>query len=244
MVIYLRPATRIRIAAVLSLILVVLGVRAGLLVQGESIETAAKIRPITRVETSLMEVGLIVDVVSGGRGEIEACLRALDAMGAKATWFLSATLVEADEALVKEITSRDHEIGLKGTDDKRIDNLPEAEMLDRIQRARQALMKVAVPTAPFFYPPGERWSDALVSLVFREGYQAVKPGVDLSSMRGKEADAARRVAEEVSPGDILKIKVDKKGIHPAEKYLAPLASALGERNLGMVTLSRLFKGVR
>ena len=42
MVIYLRPATRIRIAAVLSLVLIVLGVRAGLSVQGSSLETAAR----------------------------------------------------------------------------------------------------------------------------------------------------------------------------------------------------------
>ncbi|HHX29457.1 MAG: polysaccharide deacetylase family protein [Bacillota bacterium] len=244
MVIYLRPATRIRMAAVLSLILVVLGVRAGLSVQSESLETAAKVRPITRVETSLMEVGLIVDVTSGGPDQISACLAALDGMGAKATWFLTATLVEAEEDTVRAIMSGGHEIGIKGTDDKRIDNLPQAEMLDRIQRARQALMKIAAPTAPFFYPPGERYSDALVLLAFQEGYQSLKPGLDLAGMKGKEADAARKMVQRVSPGDILKIRVDKKGVVPAEKYLAALASALGSANLSVVTVSQLFKGVR
>jgi len=244
MVIYLRPATRIRIAAVLSLVLIVLGVRAGLSVQGSSLETAAKIRPITRVETSLLEVGLIVDVTSGGPDEVMACLAVLDDLGVTATWFLTATLVEAGEALVKEVTSRGHEIGIKGTDERRLDKLPQAEMLDRIQRARQALMKTAVPTAPFFYPPGERFSDALVSIAFQEGYQAIKPGVDLSRMKGKEADAARKMAERMSPGDILKIRVEKKGIFPAEKYLSSLIPRLNGMNLSVVTLSQLFKGVR
>lgn len=244
MVIYLKPATRIRIAAVLSLILIVLGVRAGLSLQDGSIETVAKIRPITRVETSLLEVGLVVDVTSGGPDEVMACLTALDELGARATWFLTATLAEAEETLVREITSRGHEVGIKGTDEKRIDNLPQAEMLDRIQRARQALMKVGAPTAPFFYPPGERFSDALVSLAFQEGYQSVKPGVDLTGMRGKEAEAARKMAERIFPGDILKIKVDKKGLVPAEKYLSPLMSALGGMNLTVVNLSQLFRGVR
>ena len=244
MVIYLKPATRIRIAAVLSLFLIVLGVRAGLSVQSGTIETAAKIKPISRVDTSLLEVGLVVDVTSGGPEEVMACLAVLDELEVKATWFLTATLVEAGETPVKELTSRGHEVGVKGTDEKRIDNLPQAEMLDRIQRARQAFMKIAVPTAPFFYPPGERYSDALVAIAFQEGYQSIKAAVDLSGMKGKEADAARKIAERISPGDILKIRVDKKGIMPAEKSLASLIPQLKGMNLSVVSLSQLFKGVR
>ncbi|MGI6663032.1 MAG: polysaccharide deacetylase family protein [Bacillota bacterium] len=152
MVIYLRPATRIRIAAVLSLVLIVLGVRAGLSVQGSSLETAAKIRPITRVETSLLEVGLIVDVTSGGPDEVMACLAVLDDLGVKATWFLTATLVEAGEALVKEVTSRGHEIGIKGTDERRLDKLPPGGDAGQDPKGEAGAHENSRPDGPFLLP--------------------------------------------------------------------------------------------
>ncbi|MGI6663031.1 MAG: hypothetical protein ACOX4B_06090 [Bacillota bacterium] len=55
---------------------------------------------------------------------------------------------------------------------------------------------------------------------------------------------ARKMAERMSPGDILKIRVEKKGIFPAEKYLSSLIPRLNGMNLSVVTLSQLFKGVR
>lgn len=244
MLVYLKPATKIRIAAILSVILLALGVRAGLSVQGASLETAARLSPLSRVETSELEVGLVVDVTSASSEEVMACLQVLENLEVKATWFLTATFVEAAEGTVRELVSKGHEMGIKGTDEKRLDNLPQAEMLDRIKRSRQALMKTSVPTAPFFYAPGGRFSDALVSVAFQEGYQSIRPGVDLTGMKGKEADAARKMAGRISPGDILGIRVDKKGTLPAEKYLSALVGRLKEMNLSVVSLSRLFKGVK
>lgn len=244
MVIYLRPATRVRIVAVLSVILVVLGVRAGISVQPGPVEVSAKILPITHVGTSLPEVGLVVDVTSGGPEQVNACLAALDSLGAKATWFVTATFAEAEEAVVKEIEAKGHELGVKGTGEKRIDNLPEVEIRDRLQRARQALLKAGIEAAPFLYPPGQRYSDKLVSLAFENGYQAVKPGIDLTRMKGKEDGASQKIAGDLAAGDILLMRVEKKGVVPAEKYLAALSGVIKEKNLTVVTLSGLFRGVQ
>lgn len=244
MVIYLKPATRMRIAAALSVILLLLGVRAGLFLQEERVEVAAKISPVSRVATLLPEVGLVVDVTTGGPEQVKACLSALDSIAVKATWFVTATFAEAQADVVKEIASRGHELGVKGTDEKRIDNLPEAEIRDRLQRSRLALSKNGIEAAPFLLPPGRRYSDVLVSLAFKDGYQAVKPGVDLTRMKGKEVPAAQKIVESLSAGDILLLRVDKNGLVPAEKYLAAFATSLKGKNLSIVPLSQLFKGVK
>ena len=83
-------------------------------------------------------------------------------------------------------------------------------MLDGI-KGEAALMKTAVPTAPFFYPPGERFSDILS--IASGGCQAIKPGVDLSRMKGKEAMRRADGGAHVSRRH-LKIRVEKKGVFP------------------------------
>lgn len=244
MVIYLKPATRLRVVVVLSVVLILLGIRGGLALQGEPIETAAKIVPIDRVNTSLPEVALVVDVTTGGPEQVNACLTALESIGAKATWFVTATFAESQEQAVKEIAVKGHEFGVKGTDEKPIDKLSQVEMKDRLQRSRQALLKAGIQAAPFLCPPGRRFSDALVTLAFQEGYQAIKPGIDLGRMKGKELEAGKKTADSLKVGDILVLRVDKKGIAPAEKYLAALSVSMKNQGMAVVTLSQLFKGVK
>lgn len=240
MVVYLKPATRVKIVATVSAILILLGVRAGIAPQGKVVDATAKIVPVSRVNTALPEVGLAVDVADAGAEHVKACLATLDSLGAKATWFVTATFAEAQEAAVKEIAARGHELGVKGTDEKRMDNLPQADIKDRLQRSRQALSKAGIQAAPFLYPPGQRYSDALVSLAFHDGYQTVKPGVDLC--RGKEAKVLEKMAKDLKAGDILLVRIGKKG--PLPPHLTAAAASVKDKGLSIVALSRLFRGVK
>jgi len=244
LLIFMRPGTRLRIAGVLAFVLILLGVRAGITLYGSEEEAMAKITPQSRVKTSLSSVGLMVDVSEAPAEEISAALAALSAIDAKATWFVDATTVESSQDVVKEIAAAGHELGIKGTDHKAIDKLSEAEVRDRLLRARQALSRLDLGPAPFLYPPLGRYSDTVMAVAFSEGIGAVKPAHDASRMKGKEAEAAAKLAGSLEAGDFVLIRVEKKGLKPAAAYLEALVQSLAEKGLSMEPLSVLVKGVK
>jgi len=243
-VIYLLPGTRRRIAFFLSLVLVLLGARLGLSIQGQEKETVARMAPVSHVNTGQPHVGLMVDVSQARPEQVQAALAVVESLRVKGTWFVDATFVESQPTVVTEIVSKGHDLGLKGTDQAPIDRLSQVEIKERVQRSRQALAKAGLEPAPFLYPPLGRFSDAVVTVAFQEGYQAVKPGFDASVMRGKEADAAKKLAGSMKPGDIVVVKVGRKGLEPEQRYLTALVSSLKEHGLAAVPLSALVKGVK
>lgn len=244
LLIYLRHGTRMRVVAVLALVLILLGVRAGLSLHEGEEEAMAKILPLSRVNTSLPSVGLIVDVSQADAERISAALTALQSTQVKATWFIDATTVESCQAAVKEIASGGHELGIKGTDQKPLDKLPALEVKDRLQRSRQALAQLDIEPVPFLYPPSGRYSDVMVSVAFQEGIEAVKQAFDATRMRGKEEDAAAKLAGSLKSGDFLLVRVGRKGMEPAASYVAALQASLNRRGLSFLPLSVLVKGVK
>ena len=113
-----------------------------------------------------------------------------------------------------------------------------------MSRSRQAFSQIGVQPVPFLYPPSGRYSDELVAVAFQEGIEAVKPAHDASRMRGKEADAASKLAGSLKGGELVLVRVGRKGIDPSDVYLTALQAALSERGLSVVPLSALVKGVK
>lgn len=240
----MRPGTRLRVIGVIALVLILLGVRVGITLYGGEEEAMAKITPQSRVKTSLASVGLMVDVSGAPAEEISAALAALSAIQAKATWFVDATTIESCQEVVKEVAAAGHELGIKGTDQKAIDKLSEAEVRDRLLRARQALSQLSLNPSPFLYPPSGRYSDTVIAVAFSEGIEAVKPAHDASRMKGKEAEAAAKLAGSLEAGDFVLVRVEKKGLKPGAAYLAALQESLAEKGLSIAPLSALVKGVK
>jgi hypothetical protein len=243
-VIYFRPWTRRRIIVVLALVLVLLGARVGISLQGPKQEVVAKISPVSRVNTSQPSVGIMVDVAQARPEQVRAALTTLEALKVKGTWFLDATTVEAEPSVTKEIASKGHEIGLKGTDQKPLDRLSQVDVKDRLLRARQALAKVGVEPVPFVYPPLGRYSDTVVTAAFQEGCQAVKPAIDASTLRGKEDAAAEKMVGLLKPGDLVILRVGRTGLDPEQRYLESLVRSLEQHGLSPVPLSALVKGIK
>ncbi len=244
MVIYLRPSTRRKVVIVLSFVLVVVGVRLGATLVERPKETAAKISPMTTVRTQEPLAALAIDVTTAGPDQVVQCLGVLDSLSVQATWFANATFVEANSQLIGQIAAKGHEFGIKGTDEKPMDRLSSQDVLDRIMRSRQALAKASQEPAPFFLPPGGRTSGALSQSAFQEGFHEIRPGVDARIMRGKALDAGKRLAQTVKPGDIVLMRIDKKGMSPAPDYLGALVGSLGEQGISLVTLSSLVRSVK
>ena len=244
MLIYLKPGTRMRVVATLALVFILLGARAGLTIYGHEEAAMAKITPLSRFNTSLSSIGLMVDASLAGAEELAAALAVLEEAQMKGTWFIDATTVESCQAAVKEIADKGHEFGIKGTDQKALDKLQALEIKDRLSRSRQAFSQMGIQPAPFLYPPSGRYSDELIAVAFQEGIEALKPAHDASRMRGKEADAASKLAGSLKSGDLVLLRVGRKGIEPAATYLAALQTALAERGITAVPITALVKGVR
>ncbi len=242
MVIYLRPGFRRRAIIVASVILVALGVRLAMPV-GENQPTAARISLIQQVRTNAPLVGLAVDVTTGTAVEITALMTALEGLGVKATWFVNATLVEANTDLIRQMAILGHEFGVKGTDEKPMNRLSALEIKDRLARSRKALSAASVDAAPFFLPPGGKASDNLVQTAFGEGFHALKPRLSATSMKGKEKEAGEKLSGQATPGDIILMRLEKKGPVPKEVYLQSLATHLLDRGLTVTTLSALVRSI-
>lgn len=244
MVIYLRPGSRRRMAIFAVFVLVILGMRVGMYIPLGEQQAHAKIMPIEKVRTEEPLFGVVVDVTTAGLDEVTACVSFLDNLGIKATWFMNATFIESQPDLVMQMALTGHEFGVKGTDEKPMHKLSALDAKDRIARSRQALAKSSLDPAPFFLPPGQKYSDVLVQAAFQEGFHAVKPGVTATKMKGKQGEAGMKLAERVGPGDIVLIKLEKKGLLPKEAYLMSLVTCLGEKGFSAATLSALVRSIK
>lgn len=244
MVIYFRSGFRRRLAIFSVFVLVILGVRVGMFVPLGEQPAHAKIAPIEKVRTEEPLFGVVVDVTTAGINEVTACVAFFDDLGIKATWFMNATFIESEPDLVREMALTGHEFGVKGTDEKPMHKLSALDAKDRIIRSRQSLSKSSLDPAPFFLPPGQKSSDVLVQAAFQEGFHAVKPGIDATKMKGKEDEAGKKLAEKVGPGDIVLVRLLKKGLLPKEAYFVSLVTCLGEKGLSQATLSALVRSIK
>ncbi len=243
MVIYLRPGSRRRMAIFAVFVLVILGVRLGISPDGGEQEAHARIIPIEKIRTQQPLFGVVVDVTTAGIEEVTACFTFLEGLGIKATWFMNATFIESQPEVIRQMAVAGHEFGVKGTDEKPMHKLSALEARDRISRSRQALSKSSLDAAPFMLPPGQKYSDVLTQAAFQEGFHAVKPGILATKMKGKEDEAGGKLAEQVGPGDIILLRLDKKGLSPKEAYVASLAAHLGEKGLQAASLSVLVRSI-
>ncbi len=241
MLISLKPRHRERVLIFIAFALLVAGAKIGVTFHDKSV--AANITPLTRVKTSEPVIGVMVDVSQATAESVAQCLGVFESAGIKATWFCSATFAEAHDDLIQQIIDNGHELGLSGTDDKAMDRLDDAEIELRLVRAREALIKTAEPM-PFFYAPAGRFNKKLVNAAFEQGFYSVKGSIDGKALRGKVDSVVRKVGGSAKPGDILIIRIGKKGMVPKPEYIENLATYLKIQGMSMVSLSTLVRGIR
>lgn len=243
MLVFVKKATRSKILAGFCVVLVLLGARIGAeMTRSPYALTEARANPIKRVPTSRPEAALLVDLVSADPQTVRELADALGGAGIKVTWFASATWVESNAELVGLLVREGHEFGVKGTDDRRVDRLPDEELRLRLVRSRQALAAAGVEAVPFFYPPEGKLSERGVTVVLEEGFHTVLGGVDLRRLAGKP----ERIDEKLSilPGDIALAEIRGKKVRPPVTLVQAIGSWAKTHGLGLVRVSDLVRGVR
>jgi peptidoglycan/xylan/chitin deacetylase (PgdA/CDA1 family) len=93
-------------------------------------------------------------------GETPAILEALDAVGARATFFLVGERIEAAPDLAREILARGHEVGVHGQRHVRNDGVPAVESVEDIETGHAVLVETTGATPSFYRPPFGRLTPA------------------------------------------------------------------------------------
>jgi len=197
---------------------------------------------IERVEARNQAVLTFDDGPDAGPAATDAVLDALDAAGAKATFFVVGEQMEKAPDLVPEILARGHEVGVHGQRHFRHDRVPSAESVADIE-AGCATLAEALGTPPRFYrPPYGKLSEAGAEACRRLGLEVAywsTWGLDWEPLPADRV--ARRVNRDLEAGAVVllhdsaryAVRPDAAATVGAIASIADRASALG---LDLVTL--------
>jgi peptidoglycan/xylan/chitin deacetylase (PgdA/CDA1 family) len=171
-----------------------------------------------------------------------AILDALDAAGAKATFFLVGEQIAESPDLAAEIIRRGHEVGVHGQRHFRHDRVPAEESVADIEAGHAALAAAADSAPRFYRPPYGKLSPAAAETCRRLGLEVAywsTWGLDWEPLPSERI--ARRVNRDLDDGAIVLLHDSARyAVRPsavetagAIEAIAVRAAALG---LDLVTL--------
>jgi peptidoglycan/xylan/chitin deacetylase (PgdA/CDA1 family) len=174
--------------------------------------------------------------------ETLAVLDALDAAGAKATFFLVGEQIADSPDLAPEILSRGHEIGVHGQRHFRHDRVSSAESVEDIEAGYATVASIPGVKPRFYRPPYGKLSEAGAETCRRLGLEVAywsTWGLDwepLSSQR-----IARRVNRDLDDGSIVLLHDSARyAVRPSAvetaRAIEAIAGRAAELGLDLVTL--------
>ena len=153
---------------------------------------------VERVEARGQAVLTFDDGPDASPGATEAALEALDAAGAKATFFLVGEQILATPELASEIVARGHEVGVHGQRHFRHDRVPAEESVADIEAGYDTVVAATGISPRFYRPPYGKLSPG-----GRRGLPPARPRgrllVDLGPRLGAAAERAHRPPGEPRP---------------------------------------------
>jgi peptidoglycan/xylan/chitin deacetylase (PgdA/CDA1 family) len=171
-----------------------------------------------------------------------AVLDALDAAGAKATFFIVGEQIADSPRLAPEILARGHEIGVHGQRHFRHDRVPSAESAADIEAGYEAVMAVSGANPRFYRPPYGKLSTAGAEVCSRLGLEVAywsTWGLDWEPLPGGRI--ARRVNRDLDDGSIVLLHDSARyAVRPSAVETARAIEAIARRasdlGLSLVTL--------
>jgi peptidoglycan-N-acetylglucosamine deacetylase len=175
-------------------------------------------------------------------------LDALEAAGARATFFLVGEQVESDPALAREIARRGHDVQLHGYRHVAHDLLAPDQAQHDLERGARALREATGVEARFYRPPYGRFSrdsyDACRALGLEAVYWSAW-GTDWETI------SPQRIADLVTPdlaaGAVVLLHDSPRYGHrpsavPTAEALPLIAASVAERGLPFLTLAEALDG--
>jgi peptidoglycan/xylan/chitin deacetylase (PgdA/CDA1 family) len=197
---------------------------------------------IERVDARGQAVLTFDDGPDASPGATEAALDALDAAGAKATFFLVGEQILATPELASEILARGHEVGVHGQHHFRHDRVPAEESVADIEAGYAAVVAATGIPPRFYRPPYGKLTPAGTEACRRLGLEVAywsTWGLDWEPL--SSARIARRVNRDLDDGAIVLLHDSARyavraGAAPTVEAIAAIAVRAAELDLSLVTL--------
>lgn len=170
-----------------------------------------------------------------------ALLDALDAAGAKATFFMVGEQLMRHHAIAREVAERGHELALHGFEHRDHGTLSPQQARDDLARGLGTLEAGAGRTARWFRPPYGRFSEASYEACEKLGLERVYWSAWGFDWEPVQADRiAEIVTRDLRGGDIVLLH-DSPRYAPRESALATAEAIplIAESGLRLTTLSEL-----
>lgn len=197
---------------------------------------------ICRVETSEPIVALSLDDGPSPAGT-DAALAALEAAGARATFFLVGRAVDRHPELVRRIVAAGHETANHSYSHVRMIFRSASFYDEEIVRAEAALRRAGAGDAGLFRPPFGRKLFGLPRAVERQRHRLIMWDVADPDTEDPRA-FAEQVVREARPGSIILMHVMSRANGPAREALPLVLAGLARKGLRVVTVSELLARAR
>jgi peptidoglycan/xylan/chitin deacetylase (PgdA/CDA1 family) len=176
-----------------------------------------------------------------------AVLDALDAAGAKATFFVVGEQLMRHHAIAREAADRGHELALHGFEHVDHATLRPQAARDDIARALGSFEAATGRRPRFFRPPYGRFSEASYEACRHLGLEPVywsAWGMDWEPLPADRI--AELVIRDLEPGAIALLHdstryAHRPSVQPTADAIGPIAEAAAERNLTLAALGTLIE---
>jgi len=160
--------------------------------------------PIYSVQREDQALSLTFNVAVTEDAHTIEVLRALNAHGLRATFFVTGDWIRENGTLAAHLTESGHELMNLSDDHRRLRRLSAAEIRENVLACSDAIEAVTGARPTVFRAPYGEYDDKVVALVEGLGMYAVQWSVDSGDWRGIEAGAiARNVQTRAFPGAIV-----------------------------------------
>lgn len=159
--------------------------------------------PIYNVDTKDKKIALTFDV-SLGDDNTSKLLDILDKYKIKATFFLVGRWIDDNEALVKEMVKRGHELGNHTNKHPDMNNITKEKLIEEIMTCDSKIISITGVSSKLFRCPEGAYNDLVLNTVEGTGHYSVQWDVD--SIDWKENGVSieyNRVIKKTKPGSIL-----------------------------------------
>jgi len=209
----------VNITANLIIIAVVSLLVAGVFLSGDGVALSANGKPIYRGDTSEPRVSLMVNVYWGTE-YLEPMLDVLDAYGVKTTFFIGGSWAAKNNALVKEIAARGHELGNHGYLHLDADKLNIERNKQEIELTNKLVLELTGKTPALFAPPSGAVGTNMYKACDILNMKVILWSRDTIDWRDKDADwVLKRATSDIQYGELILM-------HPTAHTLAALPKIL------------------
>lgn len=165
-------------------------------------------------------------------------LRALDAAGARATFFVLGDVAAARPTALRKIAVAGHEIATHTWDHEALPRLTDQQVRSELTRSADVIEKITGTRPALMRPPYGSLSSRVIGLLGAREWPIILWSLDPQDWRDRNADTVyRRVIAGTQPGEIVLLH----DIHATTVAAVPrILAELSDRGYTFVTVSELY----